>query len=291
MYIFYLSSSEHRLSESSVTEDAKEKSDSEQVKYVMVWHERCGVCETDFEKSQKNILLFNSIEKARRERTVGNLNMNALGGKIHLRFFFVKAAAFKFNVYFQLHFTTPSQIRPPAKLRWYLHLCAHLPTAVAGAGGCVQRRRVVQVAGPKVRREGAVVGRQEGPRRGRGGSLLVQGLEVQSTQHSKEVSVKCMFKIFETNFLGLPKLKESYLAAKCCFVQKRFGIAKTHKMFLRHKSLYLVQKYLLAFHLLGRYSQSFIFFYMYSTDLASTVRTHKQLTYSRRKSSGNSNPK
>ncbi len=36
MYIFYLSSSEHRLSESSVTEDAKEKSDSEQVKYVMV---------------------------------------------------------------------------------------------------------------------------------------------------------------------------------------------------------------------------------------------------------------
>ena len=75
------------MSESSVTEDAKEKSDSEQVKYVMVWHEQCGVREADFEKSQKNILLFNSIEKARRERTVGNLNMNSLGRKTHLNFF------------------------------------------------------------------------------------------------------------------------------------------------------------------------------------------------------------
>ncbi len=44
---------------------------------------------------KKNILLFNSIEKARRERTVGNLNMNSLGRKTHLNFF-VKAA-FKFK--------------------------------------------------------------------------------------------------------------------------------------------------------------------------------------------------
>ena len=159
--------------------------------------------------------------------------MNSLGRKTHLNFFVKAAFKFKrktFNHTLLRHLKfarkTPlifAFVRAPARCcsrrRWLRPAAPSRPGR--RAAGSARRRRCWPPGGspPRPRRQSSGTG---------SGSSKY-------TKFKGSFGKMYMSNMFETNFLGLPKLKESYLAAKCCFVQKRFGIAKTHKMFLRKK--------------------------------------------------------